>query len=41
MMWTSDNLILISQADTEATYKHVGEALLSYLASTTSLLLLF
>ena len=41
MMWTSDNLILISPADTEATYKHVGEALLSCLASTASLLLLF
>ena len=41
MMRTSDSLILISPADTETTYKHVGEAVIGCLVSTTSLLLLF
>ena len=41
MMRTSDSLILISPADTEATYKHVGEAVIGCLVSTASLLLLF
>ena len=41
MMRTSDSLILISPADTEATYKHVGETVIGCLVSTTSLLLLF